>query len=388
MLDKATPAHLTRATLKKMIKPYQGARLTSSICQLLNTFLLFVSVCILMYASLAWSYWLTLALSVIAAGLTVRIFIIQHDCGHGSFLPSPLGNAVIGHLCSIVTFTPYESWRRQHAGHHAHWNNLDRRETGVDIYSTCLTVGEYQSARRLRRLKYRVMRHPVVSLVVLPPLVFLLLYRLPFDMPKEWRRERRGVYLVNLALLSVFGVLGWFLGFANVVMVHLPIMILAAIFGVWLFSVQHRFEDTFWARQENWTSTSASLRGSSYLKLPRLLQWFSGNIGFHHIHHLNPMIPNYRLQKCHEANSALQTAPMLTLVDALKAWRFVLWDQHKGQMVRFRDAVDGTFASSSADEKLRMEDGKWKAIIKLQRRSLLLRSSTIRPTSRTVGRPS
>ena len=360
MLDKATPAHLTRATLKKMMTPYQGARLTSSICQLLNTFLPFVSVCVLMYASLAWSYWLTLGLSVIAAGLTVRIFIIQHDCGHGSFLPSPLGNAVIGHLCSIVTFTPYESWRRQHAGHHAHWNNLDRRETGVDIYSTCLTVGEYQSADRLQRLKYRVMRHPVVSLVILPPLVFLLLYRLPFDMPKEWRRERRGVYLANLALLSLFCILGWFFGFANVVMVHLPIMVFAALFGVWLFSVQHRFEDTFWARQENWTAISASLRGSSYLKLPRLLQWFSGNIGFHHIHHLNPMIPNYRLQECHEANSALQVAPTLTLADALKAWRFALWDEPKDKMVRFRDTVEGTFASSTADKNLqvKLENGK------------------------------
>ena len=359
MLDKATPVHLSRAILKQMMTPYQGSRLTSSICQLLNTFIPFVLVCALMYASLSWSYWLTLALSIIAAGLTVRIFIIQHDCGHGSFLPSPLANAVIGHLCSIVTFAPYESWRRQHAGHHAHWNNLDRRDRGVDIYSTCLTVGEYQAAGRLRRLKYRIIWHPVVSLVVLPPVVFLLLYRLPFDMPKEWRRERWGVYLANLALLSVFGILGWFLGFTNVVMVHLPIIIFAALFGVWLFSVQHRFEDTFWARQENWTATSASLRGSSYLKLPRLLQWFSGNIGFHHIHHLNPMIPNYRLQECHEANSALQVAPILTLADALKAWRFALWDEPKDQMVRFGDAVDGTFASSTADEKLRkMKNGK------------------------------
>jgi omega-6 fatty acid desaturase (delta-12 desaturase) len=341
MLDKATPAHLTRATLKKMMMPYQGSRLSSSICQLLNTFPPFVLVCILMYASLAWSYWLTLGLSIIAAGLTVRIFIIQHDCGHGSFLPSSLANAAIGHLCSIATFTPYESWRRQHAGHHAHWNNLDRRDTGMDIYSTCLTVAEFQTASRLQRLKYNLLRNPLISLVVLPPLVFLLLYRIPFDMPREWRREKRGVYLHNAALIGIFCVLGWSLGFVNVAMVHLPIMIFAALFGVWLFSVQHRFEHTYWTTQDRWSATSASLRGSSYLKLPKILQWFSGNIGFHHIHHLNPMIPNYRLQACHEANSALQVAPILTLLDALNAWRFVLWDQHKDRMVGFGDAVGG-----------------------------------------------
>ncbi|MDY0885286.1 fatty acid desaturase family protein [Dongia soli] len=350
MPHEATRAHPTRATLKKMMAPYQGARITSSIYQLLNTFPPFVLVCTLMYASLSWSYWLTLALSIIAAGLTVRIFIIQHDCGHGSFLPSPLANAVIGYLCSIVTFTPYASWRRQHAGHHAHWNNLDRRETGVDIYSTCVTVTEYRNANRLQRLKYRIVRHPLISLVVLPPLIFLLLYRVPFDMPAEWRRERRGIYLVNLALFSVFGVLGWSLGFINVLMVHLPIMIFAALFGVWLFSVQHRFERTFWASKENWSATAASLRGSSYLKLPKILQWFSGNIGFHHIHHLNPMIPNYRLQECHDANSVLQTAPVLTLPDALKAWRFALWDQDAERMVGFGEAAGGASASATIGE--------------------------------------
>jgi omega-6 fatty acid desaturase (delta-12 desaturase) len=296
------------------------------------------------------SYGLTLALSIIAAGLTVRIFIIQHDCGHGSFLPSIFANAVIGHLCSIVTFTPYASWRRQHAGHHAHWNNLDHRHTGVDIYSTCMTVTEYRNANRLQRLKYRIVRHPLISLVILPPLVFLLLYRVPFDMPAEWRRERRGIYLVNLALFSLFGVLAWSIGLTNVLMVHLPIMFFAAVFGVWLFSVQHRFERSFWAPKENWSATAASLRGSSYLKLPKILQWLSGSIGYHHIHHLNPMIPNYRLQECHDANSALQTAPVLSLLDALRAWRFVLWDQDRGQMIRFADAVDRSFASATGGE--------------------------------------
>ncbi|MFO1058035.1 MAG: fatty acid desaturase [Dongiaceae bacterium] len=303
--------------------------------QIASSFLPLLAVMALMYLTLQVSYGLTLLLAVLAAGLTVRVFIIQHDCGHGSFFRSRRTNDALGWLCSLFTLTPYTNWRRQHAGHHANWNNLDRRQSGSDIYSTCLTTEEYGRLGRWRRAAYRLVRNPLVSLVLLPPLVFLLLYRLPFDTPKAWKQERRGVHLTNLALATVLVALGATLGFRAVLLVQLPIWGFAAIIGVWLFSLQHRFEHSYWARQGTWSADAASLLGSSHLKLPRLMQWFTGNIGFHHVHHLNPRIPNYRLEACHAGTPAIQGGPVLTLRAALGAWRYALWDEAAGKMVRF-----------------------------------------------------
>ncbi|MBM3561387.1 MAG: fatty acid desaturase, partial [Alphaproteobacteria bacterium] len=234
--------------------------------------------------------------------------------------------------------TPYASWRRQHAGHHTMWNNLDRHDTGVDIYSTCLIVAEYRALPRWRRLGYRISHDPLVMNLLLPPFIFILLYRLPFDTPKEQRRERRSVLVANLALVALFGGLGLVLGFCEVLAVQLPVIALAAIIGVWLFSVQHKGESTLWAREEGWTRESAALEGSTWLRLPRLLQWFTGNIGLHHLHHLNPRIPNYRLQRCCEAIPALRQAPSLTLRGGLAAMRYALWDEGLQRMVTFRAA--------------------------------------------------
>lgn len=328
-----------RRALRAAIAPYQEADLARSLRQLASTFLPLLVLVAGMYASLATSYWLTLALAVPVAGLVVRTFIIQHDCGHGSFFRSRRANDALGRLCSLITLTPYRNWRRQHAGHHAVWNNLDRRESGTDIYSTCLTVDEYRALSPARRWGYRTIQHPLIALLLLPPLVFLALYRVPFDTPQSWRKERASVYLTNLALVALAGGLGLVLGFEAVAAVHLPIMILAAIVGVWLFSVQHRFEDVHWSRQQDWDPATAALRGSSYLKLPCVLQWFTGNIGFHHVHHLNPRIPNYRLEECHRTLSAMASVPTLTLGRAFSASRYVLWDETSGRMVRFSDVT-------------------------------------------------
>ena len=281
-----------RHDARQTAQAYEGASLRRSLWQMANSFLPFLAVSALMYWSLSWSYLATAALAFLAAGFVVRIFIIQHDCGHGSFFRSRWANDLVGALCSLFTLTPYLMWRRQHAGHHGNWNNLDRRLSGSDIYSGCLTVDEYRLLPARRRWFYRMMQHPVVSWIVLPPAVFLLLYRVPFDAPSTWHRERRAVYLTNLALLAVILGLGCTVGFWSVVIVQVPIIAIAATIGVWLFSVQHRFESALWARQQTWHPVSASLEGSSYLELPRILQWFTGNIGFHHIHHLNPRIPN------------------------------------------------------------------------------------------------
>jgi omega-6 fatty acid desaturase (delta-12 desaturase) len=266
----------------------------------------------------------------------VRIFIIQHDCGHGAFFRTQRANNIVGNLCGLMTLTPYAFWRRQHARHHGSWNNLDRRAaSGLDIYSSCMTVAEYARLGRWRRRLYRLSRHPVVLHLVLPPAVFLLLYRIPFDAAKGWRRERRAVYVTNLALACLFAGLGLAIGFGRVLAVQLPIMVVASIIGVWLFSVQHRFEHTLWVHNANWSFTEAALCGSSYLRLPRILQWFTGNIGFHHIHHLNPRIPNYRLEDCHGMIRGMEAAPILTLRAAITTLRYALWDENLRRMVSF-----------------------------------------------------
>jgi omega-6 fatty acid desaturase (delta-12 desaturase) len=290
-----------------------------------------------MYWSLRLSYALTLLLAIPAGALLVRVFIVQHDCGHGSFFASRRANDLLGMVCSMITFTPYENWRRQHAGHHANWNNLDRRTSGADIYSACLTVKEYRNLTRWQKIGYRLSRHPLVAHVVFPPLVFLLLYRIPFDTPKGWHRERHAVYWTDLALFLVLGGLGLIVGFKALALVQLPILIVSSIIGVGLFAVQHRFDDALWARQPEWRFGNAALLGSSYLKLPRLLQWFTGNIGFHNVHHLAPRIPNYRLESCYRANPEFAESPSLTLGEAFRAIRLALWDEDRGQMVGFRE---------------------------------------------------
>lgn len=315
--------------------------LGESLGQIASSFGGFLGACGAMYLTIGTSFWIALVLALVAAGFLVRIFIIQHDCGHGSFFKSRRANHALGVLCSLLTLAPYSNWRRQHAGHHGVWNDLDRKMSGADIYSSCLTVAEYQSLSPWHKRGYRLARHPVVANILLPPLIFLVLYRVPFDTPKAWRRERWAVYMTDLALIVAIGGLGFLVGFGRVAAVQLPVMVLASIIGVWLFSVQHRFEHTYWAHHSDWRFTDAALLGSSHLRLPRGLQWFTGNIGLHHIHHLNPRIPNYRLQDCHDANPTLRTAPVLTLWTGLRQGRFALWDEERGRMVPFKCAERG-----------------------------------------------
>ncbi len=324
------------ADLRALTAPYGTPKVARSISQIASSFGGFFIVCVAMYLAYGWFFWLVPALAVVAAGFLVRIFIIQHDCGHGSFFKSRRANSFVGVCCSLVTLAPYASWRRQHAGHHGIWNDLDRRQSGADIYSSCITVAEYEALSRHQRWLYRLGRHPIVSNILLPPFVFILLYRVPFDTAKSWRRERRGVFITDIALVAMVLVLGLLIGFERVAAVQLPIMVIASIIGVWLFSVQHRFEQSYWVRHDEWNFNQAALLGSSHLKLPRPLQWFTGNIGFHHVHHLNPHIPNYRLQECHDANPVMSEAPVLTFWSGIRQGRFALWDEHLRRMVPFR----------------------------------------------------
>jgi acyl-lipid omega-6 desaturase (Delta-12 desaturase) len=323
-------------------KPFQEPILVRSLGQLVTSFGGFFATCTAMYLCLAVSLWIALPISVLAAGFLVRIFIIQHDCGHGSFFRARWANELIGSLCSVMTLTPYAFWRRQHARHHGCWNNLDRRApSGLDIYSSCMTVAEYRALGRWRRCLVRLTNHPIVANLLVPPLLFVILYRVPFDATKGWRRERRGVYLTNLALAVLVGGSGLVLGYGRVAAVQLPIMVIASIVGVWLFSIQHRFEYAQWMPDARWSFATASLAGTSYLRLPRLLQWFTGNIGFHHVHHVDPRIPNYRLEECHNADARFQSASTLTLRTALRALRYTLWDCDLERLVPFRSTAAG-----------------------------------------------
>jgi len=292
-----------------------------------------------MYWSLHVSYALVFALSVVAAGLVVRIFSIQHDCGHGSFLRSRAANALVGRFCSLATLTPFSNWSRHHLLHHLTWNNLDRRESGMDIYSACLTVDEYRGLSWWHRWRHRIVQHPIVALLLLPPLIFIVLYRVPFDMPSSWKKERQSVWLTNGALVALYVGLGWAVGFREMLLVQGPIICFAAIFGVWLFSLQHRSKSAVWMRGAAWSPRAASLEGSSFLKLPKLVQWFTGNIGFHHVHHLDSRVPNYRLEECHASESTMMAVPALSGFDGLTAWRYALWDEATGRMARISDVT-------------------------------------------------
>jgi len=337
-------------SLRTAISSFESPRPTSSIWQLVSSIGLYLAAWVAMFEVIHISVLLALALAIPTGALLVRIFILQHDCGHGSLFASRAANDAVGTICGLLTLTPYANWRRHHAGHHRNWNNLDRRQSGADIYSSCLTVKEYQALPWRRRFLYRTLRHPIVSHVILPPLIFVLLYRLPFDTPKDWKRERRSVHITNASLVCLLVGLGFFLGFWQVLVVQAFIIAVASIIGVWLFALQHRFDNSHWIRQEQWSFAAASLEGSSCLKLPRVLQWFTGNIGFHHIHHLAPRVPNYRLQACYEAVPALRARAQLTLRSGLRSVWLSLWDEDTERMVGFSHRQRAVAGRSSVEE--------------------------------------
>lgn len=297
----------------------------------------FVAGCASMYAAASISWALVLILALPTGVLVVRIFIIQHDCGHGSFFESRRANDVLGRLCSLVTLTPYDNWARQHRQHHADWNDLDRVDG--DPYSTCLTVAAWRTLPAHRRLAYGFVRHPLIANLILPPLLFVLIYRLPLDTPKTWRRERWSVHLTNAALLLVFGGLSALAGWRIVALVHLSSVSVAAILGAWLFTVQHRFEGAVWRRRCRWNYVEAALAGASWLDLPAVLHWLTGNIGFHHVHHLAPRIPNYALAAAHRALQGMHPVPGMGLRAALRAPWLILWDENSGRLVGLRAAA-------------------------------------------------
>ena len=316
---------------KAIVASYETPAIARSVWQIVNTLLPYAALWYLMYRSLAVSYWLTVPLAILAAGFLVRVFIIHHDCGHGSFFKSRKANDVWGVVTGVLTFTPYYLWRWEHAVHHASSGDLDRRGTG-DVWT--LTVQEYLEASRWKRFAYRLARNPVVLFVIAPSFLFLVMHRFaPF---KAADRERRSVYWTNLAILGMAAPLSTAFGFKAYLLIQVAVMMMASSAGVWLFYVQHQFEGVYWERRDEWDYAMAALKGSSFYKLPKVLQWFSGSIGFHHIHHLSPRIPNYNLEKCHKSQPLFQTVKPITLFSSLKSFTFRLWDEQRHRLVGYR----------------------------------------------------
>jgi omega-6 fatty acid desaturase (delta-12 desaturase) len=319
------------AVWKELVTPYQQPCIWRTTWQIVHTITAYVLLWYLMYHSLTVNYWLTLPLVILAGGVLVRIFIIFHDCGHGSLFKSRRANGLVGFITGLLTFTPYAHWRWEHALHHATSGDLDRRGTGA-IWT--LTVQEYRESSRWRRLAYRLMRHPVILLGLAPLYLFLLKQRFPS--PKANTRERRSVWWTNLALVGVTAAMSALFGPIAYLVIQVAVLAVSGAAGVWLFYVQHQFKGVYWERQGTWDYTAAALQGSSFYKLPRILQWFSGNIGFHHIHHLSPRIPNYNLEKCHKSHPMFQDTPALTLLPSLNAFALCLWDEPRRELVGFR----------------------------------------------------
>ena len=315
----------------QIVARYQKPSVGRGVWQILNTLVPYAALWYLMYLSLSVSWWLTVPLALLASAFLVRAFIIFHDCGHGSFFKSAAANHILGAITGVLTFTPFYHWRWEHAIHHSSAGDLDRRGTG-DVWT--LTVQEYLEASRWKRFAYRLARNPIVLFVLAPLYLFVIQQRIPSL--KAPARERYSVYWTNLAVGAMAAGLIWIFGLKAWLIIQLIVLMTAGSAGVWLFYVQHQFEGVYWERGGEWDYTTAALKGSSFYKLPRVLQWFSGNIGFHHIHHLSPRIPNYHLEKCHRAEPLFQTVKPVTLFSSFKSFTFRLWDEQRRRLVGYR----------------------------------------------------
>jgi acyl-lipid omega-6 desaturase (Delta-12 desaturase) len=316
-------------------KAYMQADDAKAWWQVLSTAALFFPIMALMMWLAPISYVAALLLAVPAGGLLTRFFALQHDCGHGSFFSNKRTNEIVGQVISMLTFTPYDHWRRSHAVHHAGSGNLERRGFG-DVET--ITVSEFNALSRAGKWRYRIMRHPLVSLFIGPPLYFLVLQRLAVGSKMEKSESLPGIWIHNGALVLFYGGLCYVFGTLLVVSVVVPAVLVGAWIGGWLFFVQHQFEETLWEGADKWDVKIAALKGSSHLQLPRVLNWLTCDIGLHHIHHLSSRIPNYRLRACMAANQALQDiAPKLTIWRAMMSMHLALWDEQARRLISFRE---------------------------------------------------
>jgi len=312
---------------------FKQPSLRKAMWQMSNTCIPYVALWSLMVLMLkrGYPYWITLALAIVAAAFLVRIFIFFHDCTHGSFFASQRANRILGRILGLLTFTPFQEWRYLHLSHHATAGDLDRRGKG-DIWT--MTVNEYRAAPLYKRMGYRIFRNPLVIFGLGPALIFIFSMR--FSHRGARKKERLDVLFTNLILAAVIALASLLIGLRPYLMIQLPVIFVAGTIGIWLFYVQHQFEGVYWASHDSWDPKRAAMEGSSYYKLPRIMQWFTGNIGLHHIHHDQPRIPNYNLQRCYDEIPALQEVKPLTILRSLESPKLKLWDEKLNKMVGFR----------------------------------------------------
>jgi omega-6 fatty acid desaturase (delta-12 desaturase) len=322
---------------RDVLAPYERPRVARSLLDLATSVVPYLALLVLMYLARDISVLIVLALAVPAAGFMVRTYIMFHDCAHGSFLPSKRVNAWLGAGLGLLVYQPFQSWRHSHAVHHATAGDLDRRGVG-DVPT--MTVAEYRASSRGRRLGYRLFRDPLVMFGLGP--IYAMALRPRVFTRADRPRIRRSVITTNVALAVMVTLACWLVGWRTYLLLQWPAMLLAGAAGVWLFYVQHQFEDTYWQSAEGWSYADAALLGSSHLKLPSVLRFFTGNIGLHHVHHLSARIPNYNLQRAHDETSLFESVPTLSLWDGLRAVRLKLWDEDRGRLVTFAEARRAT----------------------------------------------
>ncbi|MEO0448281.1 MAG: fatty acid desaturase [Verrucomicrobiota bacterium] len=335
-IPASSPPPPRATSWKTLVADYQKPSAKLATWQLVNTLGPYALVWILLFFSLSISWLLTIPLAALAGGLLVRIFIIFHDCGHGSFFPSKRANDFWGFITGLLSFTPYHHWKWEHSVHHATTGHLDRRGIG-DIWT--MTVEEYLGASSWKRFTYRLARNPLVLFVIAPLFIFLVQHR--FALPKANARAKRSVWITNLALGAMAVGLSLWFGFLPWLLIQLAVLAVAGSIGVWLFYVQHQFEDAYWEHAKEWNHFDASMKGSSYYQLPKVLQWFTGNIGFHHLHHLSSRIPNYHLERCHFSDPMFQEVEPLTMWASLKTISYRLWDEESKKLITFGQLKKG-----------------------------------------------
>ena len=329
-------AILERPTTKdrsweKIVMKYAHPDLRKSIWQLCNSIIPYLLLWFLMYQSLQYSYWVTLLLALPACGFLIRIFIIFHDCGHGSFFKSKRTNDVVGMICGILAFTPYHKWHQQHHVHHVTAGNLDKRGMG-DVWT--MTLDEYLQSNLRKRFFYRVFRNPLIMFTFGP--IFVVLVQNRLSKKSMSKGERRNIYFTNFILCLMAIGISMLIGFKAYLLIQLPIILISHSIGLWLFYIQHQFDDVEWDRNVDWDYKTIAFTGCSFLKLPAIFQWFTGNIGFHHVHHLSSKIPNYKLAQCHNENDLFKEVKPILLFSTFKALQLSLWDEANRRMIRFR----------------------------------------------------
>lgn len=319
-------------TWQKITMKYSKPDLRKSIVQLVNSTIPYLVMWYLLYRSLEYPYWVTLLLAVPAAGFLIRIFIIFHDCGHKAFFKSQKANNIIGKITGILAFTPFYKWHRQHWVHHATSANLDKRGIG-DVWT--MTLDEYLQSGRWQRFVYRAFRNPFVMFFLGPIFIVFITNRLSDK--NMARKDKLNVYFTNLVLLVMAAAISVLIGVKAFLLIQLPVILIGHMIGIWLFYIQHQYDEVMWVRNTEWDYKSSALTGSSFLKLNPVLQWFTGNIGFHHVHHLSPKIPNYNLAKCHYENEIFSDIRPIALISTFRALSLNLWDEANLRMIGFRE---------------------------------------------------